>query len=281
MVGVLIYIALAVEKSDLNSREDNASQLAARVPGHAGSKSAAPRNEDVPVRDNSSPCVSMEAFVAGPEAYQLDSWFMSWGAPPIGNTADAAHSYSWYDEKTLLDMSRAGDAVAKHERGLRLVMSALTDVNTVPKDSSIWDIAVDSEELPLAQRINSDKLSEGRDLLYEAAVLGRTYALIEIALSYSFERQARSIAGDLDPDTLLELRVSAHAFGESVETLLPVLHSSFFQAPLPGELRMQAGRELDLLTERIVQERFERGVVLPRMNEEVEKQLHSLNICGN
>jgi len=279
LIGVLVYTALPDEASEIAQTEQGSPRSPGNSPVDLDRDNQLRLFEEVASEDSSPPCTPIVEFVAGPEAYRLDSWFMSWGAPPIGKTADLATSYSWYDEETLVELSKAGDALAIHEHGRRLIISALTGVDKVPEKSTIWDVAGDSEDSPFPQSLDEDKLSTGRDLLEEAAVRGRTYALIEIAISFAIERRARSIVGDLDPEAAEDLRVSTYVYGESVEALVPALHSGFFQSSIPDDLRANADRELDLLTERIVQERSDRGVVVTRMDEETAKTFRALSIC--
>ena len=279
VIGLIAYLVLYtgtspdVPKADLTPPEssDVANDLRNGTTAELQSGSAHP--------DEHLPCVPLQEYLVGPDRYRLDAWFMSWGAPTTGAVPPSASAYHWYDEKTLLEMSRAGDVSATHERGRRLVIAALTGVRKPPVELTIWDVAFDSPELPLDQHFDSDKLNAGREILFEAAVLGRTYALIEISLSYTLERRALSAAGELDSESLDDFRVKSFAYGEAVERLVPELYSSFYQSSLPGELRPNAEHELNAITEHVRTARADLGVNLRPTDEDAAKILNSLRIC--
>ena len=277
LLALAVLIAFFTQTRSSHSGEDLNLQNPLAAPDGERGVVAAGSGSEASTAGEVTPCVSIEEFVAGPEGYRLDSWFMSWGAPPVGDTPDSASAYSWYDDETLLEMGRAGDPIAKHERGRRLVISALTGVINPPADSTIWD--VDSPELPLGQSIDSSKLNTGREVLFEAAVLGRTYALIEIAISYALEQQVVPGGEDSNFEALAELKIKSFSFGESVELLVPGLHTSFFQSSLPRELKPVADQELEEIVGRVISERSERGVILPHMDEETATLFDSLEIC--
>ncbi|MDJ0910443.1 MAG: hypothetical protein QNI99_14695 [Woeseiaceae bacterium] len=162
-----------------------------------------------------------------------------------------------------------------------MVIAALTGVRSPPEESTIWDVAVDSPELPLLQNIDKPRLDLGREALFDAAVSGRTYALIEIAISYALEQQVLVAAGETDPEALSELKIKLFAFGESAERLVPLLHSSFFQSSLPSELRPLADQEIEEISGRVLRDRIELGVTVQQTDEETAALFDSLNICQN
>ncbi len=279
LLALGVFIAFFAQTRNSHFGGDFSSQSARAAPDGELGEATVEVESETSAAGERAPCVSIEEFVASPDGYRLDSWFMSWGAPPIGDAPDSASAYSWYDDETLLEMGQAGDAVAKHERGRRLVISALTGVSNPPVDSAIWDVAADSPELPLVQNIDSGKLNTGREVLFEAAVLGRTYALIEIAISYALEHQVVAVDDESSLKVLEDLKVKSFAFGESVELLVPGLHSSFFQSSLPRELRPMADRELENIAGRVLSERSARGVTLHQLDEETATLFDSLKIC--
>ncbi len=279
LLALIAYFAFFSESPSSVSKDNLSPDQARTSSDDAHGVSLTESGLETSATSDSSPCVSIEEFVAGPDGYRLDSWYVSWGAPPIGTTPDSASAYSWYDDKTLIEMGKAGDSIAKHERGRRLIIAGLTGVSNTPEESTIWDIAIDSPELPLLQNIDSRKLNTGREALFDAAVLGRTYALIEIAISYALERQAMVAAGEANSEELADLKIKSFAFGESVERLIPQLHSSFFQSSLPGELRRVADSEIDQISGRVLRERSELGVTPIQTDEETATLFDSLEIC--
>ncbi len=200
-----------------------------------------------------SECVSFERFVQSPEAYKLDEWFLSWGAPPIANTALLSRPYEHYGVEVLESLAGGGDSVALHELGLDLVWAALSQVNALPNYTTLWDLG--DEEHPYTSTIDSEKLRQGRDDLFQSAVMGRTYSLVEIGLSYSHERIIRERNGTATADELQELRISAYGYGKSLEMLIQELGPAFYQSSIPVDAKEEAENLVKLVTGEVLAER--------------------------
>lgn len=222
-------------------------------------------------------CTPWSMIDRSPDAYLVDEWYSTWGAPPSFSLELASRPYAHYSESDLKSLAESGDAVAMHELGQSLIWSALRDNERMPDVETLWEIG--SEKYPYATRPDFDQLERGRELLYRAAVTGRLYALIEISLSFTHQHAVEVELARLGDDQLQALQVEAYAYGEAMEQLVTGMPSSFFQAQPPNGLVDIADSRLAEVVERIIADRAVEGLdntTLPRVDHDL---LKSLNLC--
>lgn len=203
-------------------------------------------------------CESLQDYLNGPAGYRLDDWMQSWGAPPIAGNRMPSKVYLNYELNTLIALAENDDVGAQHELGLSLVWSALGTEDRAPADASLWDLGI--SPFQYAETVDTARLRVGRDWLYQAAINGRTYALMEISVSYAKERLLRDELGTLSAEEALALQVLTYAYGEAVEELIPAWGEQYFNAPVPLALVDQADRALADIVAGVQREMAARGV---------------------
>jgi len=221
-------------------------------------------NEEI---DTSAPsnCLSIAELATSPEAHTLDVWFASWGAPPMVNEELLDRPYSHYSVSQLEALADLKDVHAMHELGLDLIWAAIYGAERLPNYKTLWDSTGTGKQY--LDPLDAASLSIGRQHLYEAALHGRIYALIEIALSYTLERQARLTHGTLSDTEDLELQTKAFAFGEAAEQLVDGLHETFYQATVPIEIRDAAIEYRQAILEKFHRDRHADAANLPRVSD--------------
>lgn len=224
-------------------------------------------------------CIHWSMIGQNADAYVIDEWYSTWGAPPSFNPDLASRPYSNYAREELEALAESGDPAAIHELGRNIVWSAFRDEERLPDMETLWELG--GQEYPYSARINSNLLKQGRDLLYKAAVSGRLYALIEISLSYAHQHAIENKAGGLNATDLNSLQVEAYAYGESVERLIVGMPSSFFQARAPQGLDELAEARLSEVVRSIMADRTAKGLNPAALPQVSDGLLELLNLCAN
>lgn len=225
-----------------------------------------------------SDCVPMGVIGQSPEAYQIDEWYRSWGAPPNFSATLSDRPYDHFQKNDLKRLSANGDAEATHELGRSLIWSAFRSEDRMPDYQTLWEIGGD--KFPYDDTLDMTDLELGRNYMYQAAIEGKIYALVEISLSYAHEIAILKKQQILDIELENSLRLEAYAYGESVENLIAGMPRSFFQSEIPHGQEQRAAEKLASLIARFNIDRADAGVddaSLPNFSDDL---FNALNICS-
>ena len=226
--------------------------------------------------ERSFDCIPMTMIGQSPDAYRVDEWYRSWGAPTSFNIELSSRPYAHYQRNDLQELSRNGDAEATHELGRSLVWRAFRDGERMPDYETLWEIGGD--RFPYDDHVDMNNLARGREYMYRAAVEGRIYALIDISLSYAHQVAVERNNGELDNERELVLRMEAFAYGEAVEKLVTGMPPSFFQAKIPEE-EERAAAKLSSLIERFTLDRANEGLDASNLPSVSDDLFDALNLC--
>jgi len=226
----------------------------------------------------SEKCTPLQDYLNGPDAYRLDAWRFSWGAPPVGQNPDPARAYAQYDNETLDGLIRAGDSLALHERGLSLIWAGLNGRQRAPDGVTLWELGAD--EYPYSSRIDADALQRGRVLLFEAAVKGRSYDLTRIGLSFLHEKQSR-LASGVDEQLLDKLEEQKFAYLMAIKSIVPGLGENYITTSVPAHLENAADAALNDIVNRVIDERKRQGMLPYGTSDDATLLWEPLNICRN
>jgi hypothetical protein len=254
-----------------------------RVDPIAGRNAATPHreisdsNQASVHEERSFDCIPRAMVSQNPDAYRVDEWYRSWGAPPSFNVDLSNRPYAHYKRDDLQNLSDNGDVEATHELGRNLVWRAFRGGEKMPDYETLWEIGGD--RYPYDGQIDMKDLERGREHMYRAAIEGRIYALIDISLSFAHQAAVETNNGKLDEERQLALRIEAFAYGEAVEKLIKGIPPSFFQVSIPEGKEKRANAKLSAFVEHFALDRAKEGLdasTLPTVSDDV---LLGLNIC--
>jgi len=176
-------------------------------------------------------CYTIDEFIESGIGENVQDWFASWGAPRtnILSMEQEVHPYSNYEQSALESMVALRDSDAAYALGMNLVSQALTGEKVSPQIS-----AAVNDNLPVTYlaQIDKEKLERGREILFDSAVYGNIYAFVDLAFSYSSEREALKAAGViLSEEQNKKFELETNKFGSIPNILIPDLDKNFFQGP--------------------------------------------------
>ena len=215
-------------------------------------------------------CQTVIELTQSEDWLKLQKWNHSWGAPTFyaygkDRIVQTPSPYLQVHEETLLSLSSYVPEAA-YALGMNMIWSALAEVEVSPMLTEYPD----TTHIRWRKTVNDERLAKGRQLLYQAAVNGHLYSLIELSFSYAYQINNIESSKELSKETIHELKLNAIKYGELVESLIEGMDDSFFQSRYQKELTFEEVTHLvriekeKFLTLRLQQGLGDLKVVVPR-----------------